>query len=209
MMLKFMTRIRGLSRPLSISMLVLAYAGFGAGLRAQETTLTFDPAQAQINFTTSDTIHTVHGAFKLKQGSITFDPATGKATGQLVVDSTSEDTGSSTRDRKVRKDVLESQTYPEIVFVPDRLEGAVPREGDFDVKVHGAFRIHGGDHDLTLTVHAQHKPEGLAVLSDFDVPYQKWGMKNPSTLFIRVSDTVHISVHAVARSAAATSATAR
>lgn len=182
-----------------------AAIGLSAGLRAQETTLTLDPQQTQISFTTSDTIHAVHGSFKLTRGSITFDPATGKASGQVVVDSTSEDTGTGMRDRKVKKDVLESQTYPEIVFVPDRIEGAVPPQGDFEVKVHGAFRIHGSDHEVTVTVQAQHKPDGLAVSTDFVVPYQSWGLKNPSTLFIRVSDTVQISVRSIARPSAATS----
>ena len=190
-------------------MLVLALAGFSASLRAQETTLTFDPAQTHIDFTTSDTVHTVRGAFKLKRGSITFDPATGKASGEVVVDSTSEDTGSGMRDHKVRKDVLESQTYPEIVFVPDHIDGAVPPQGDFEVKVHGVFRIHGGDHEQTLTVKAQHQADALAVSTDFAVPYQKWGMKNPSTLFLRVSDTVQISVRSIARASASSSASSR
>jgi len=30
----------------------------------------------------------------------------------------------------------------------------------------------------------------------FTVPYQKWGMKNPSTLFLKVSDTVEIDLSA-------------
>jgi hypothetical protein len=29
----------------------------------------------------------------------------------------------------------------------------------------------------------------------------QWGMKNPSTLFLRVSDKVEISIHTVARAA--------
>jgi hypothetical protein len=33
------------------------------------------------------------------------------------------------------------------------------------------------------------------------VPYVQWGMKNPSTLFLRVSNKVEISIHTVARAA--------
>jgi hypothetical protein len=33
----------------------------------------------------------------------------------------------------------------------------------------------------------------------FTVPYQKWGMKNPSVMLLRVADKVEIVVHAVGR----------
>jgi hypothetical protein len=32
----------------------------------------------------------------------------------------------------------------------------------------------------------------------FIIPYVKWGMKNPSTLFLRVNDKVEITVRTVA-----------
>ncbi|HUI41675.1 MAG TPA: YceI family protein [Terriglobia bacterium] len=171
-------------------------------LWAEEVTLELDSARTVVSFTTSDTVHTVRGSFKLKRGSITYDPATGQAHGEVVVDATSEDTGIAMRDRKVKKDVLESQTYPEITFVPDHLEGALPPQGDFKVDIHGVFRIHGGDHEMTVPLQVQHKPDGFEVSTHFRVPYHDWGMKNPGTFFIRVSNRVEIDVRTVARLAA-------
>ena len=49
------------------------------------------------------------------------------------------------RDRKMHKEVLESERYPEISFRPDRVEGPVASQGKSSVKVHGMFRIHGVD----------------------------------------------------------------
>jgi hypothetical protein len=37
----------------------------------------------------------------------------------------------------------------------------------------------------------------LMATADFDVPYVKWGLRNPSTLFLRVNDTVPIQIDAV------------
>jgi polyisoprenoid-binding protein YceI len=135
-------------------------------------------------------LHTVHGSFLLKRGDIRFDAATGKASGELVVDATSGASGSGARDRNMHKNVLESARYPEIVFRPDRVEGKVTLEGTSHVGLHGMFSIHGAEHEITL-------PAAIA----FAVPYVQWGMKNPSTLFLRVSDKVEISIHTVARAA--------
>jgi hypothetical protein len=35
--------------------------------------------------------------------------------------------------------------------------------------------------------------------ADFEVPYVKWGMKDPSTLFLRVKNSVLINIVAVGR----------
>jgi hypothetical protein len=36
----------------------------------------------------------------------------------------------------------------------------------------------------------------LSADTQFSIPYVNWGLKNPSTLFLRVSDTVEIAIHA-------------
>ena len=58
------------------------------------------------------------------------------------------------------------------------------------------FRIHGTDHEMDLPVHVHSAPGALTAETQFAVPYVKWGMKNPSTLFLRVSDTVQIDIKA-------------
>src|SRR5271169_1838430 len=70
-------------------------------LAAQQTKIRFDPAKTRIEWTLGDVLHTVQGTFQLKSGSFLFDPRTGEAGGQLVVDATSGNSGNKTRDSKM------------------------------------------------------------------------------------------------------------
>ena len=81
-----------LSRPMMT--ILAAAASFCAAVTAaptlgQEIVLDLDPARTIVEFTLADFLHTVHGNFKLKHGAIRFDPATGKISGEVVVDAAS------------------------------------------------------------------------------------------------------------------------
>ena len=54
------------------------------------------------------------------------------------------------------------------------------------MRLHGQFTIHGGAHEVTMAVKAHIENQRLTATIDFQVPYVQWGMKNPSTLFLRV-----------------------
>ncbi len=180
---------------------ILAFALLALSLAppavAQEAVLELDPVQTQVSFTLGDVLHTVRGTFKLKRGTVEFDPNTGHASGLVVVDATSGDSGSHARDHKMHRDILESAQYPEITFAPEKLQGQVLPQGDFKVLVLGTFTMHGAGHPLTLVVQAHLAGEQLTAETHFTVPYVSWGLKNPSTLFLRVNDTVDIAIHTV------------
>lgn len=158
---------------------------------AQDAVYRVDPAQSSVKFTLGDVLHTVRGTFKLKQGGLQVEPD-GKVSGQIVVDAASGDSGSGMRDRKMNKEVLESARYPEIAFRPDRIDGAVASSGKSSVSIHGMFNIHGADREIIVPAQLETSAEQWRATVHFTVPYQKWGMKNPSTLFLRVNDTVEI-----------------
>ena len=165
-------------------------------LHAQEMTLQLDPANTKIEFTLSATLHTVHGSFILKRGTIDFNPETGSAGGLVVVDTTSANTGNDGRDRKMHKEVLESQRFPEASFTPTKLTGKLDPHGDSEVHVEGIFRLHGSDHPITLTAPVQVKGTTVNIKTHIVVPYVAWGMKNPSTLFLHVGDSVDVDITA-------------
>jgi polyisoprenoid-binding protein YceI len=172
---------------------LFALAGAVSG---QVTRLQLDASATQVNFTLGDVLHTVHGVFKLKTGELWFDSSSGKAGGQIVVNALSGESGSGARDSRMHKNILESARYSDITFVPDRVEGRVNPQGDSDVRLHGQFSIHGGTHDLTMAVKSHIEQQRLTAAISFPVPYVQWGMKNPSTLFLRVNDTVEITIQA-------------
>ena len=158
---------------------------------AQDSSFQLDPAKTSVNFTLGDVLHTVHGTFKLKHGALQIEPA-GKVQGEIVVDATSGDSGSGMRDRKMHKEVLESARYPEIAFRPDRIEGPVPSQGKSSVMIHGMFNIHGTDREITVPAQVETFPDHWTATVHFTIPYEKWGMKNPSTLFLESNDSVEI-----------------
>ena len=158
-----------------------------------------DPAETKVEFTLGDVLHTVHGTFALKRGTIRFDLATGQAAGEMVVDAASGASGSAARDRRMHKDILESARYPEIVFRPTRVEGRVAPQGTSQVQVHGTFTIHGADHEIVMPAEVEAAAGEYKLFVHFEVPYVKWGMKNPSTFILRVNDKVEIGIHTVAR----------
>ena len=164
--------------------------------RSQQSTLEFARADTKVEFTLGDVIHTVHGSFDLKHGAVHFNPETGEVSGEVILDATSGQTGNRTRDRKMHKEVLESNRYPEIIFRPDHFEGKAAVDGASTVQLHGIFSIHGGDHEMTVPVHLEMAQDHWVATAKFTVPYVKWGLKNPSTFLLRVSESVEIDVKA-------------
>jgi len=163
---------------------------------AQDVALRLDPQHTTINFTLADVLHTVRGTFQLKEGMLRFDPVSGKLAGEIVVDARSGQSGTGMRDRKMHREVLESDRYPEIAFRPDHVEGTVSLSGTSSVHVHGIFAIHGAEHELSVPAEVKIAPGYWTATLHFAIPYAKWGMKNPSTLFLRVSESVDIDLTA-------------
>jgi len=187
-------------RFLFLLLLSAAVALLPPASHAQATVVTFDPAHTQISMTLDATLHTVHGTFKLKSGKIQFDPQTGKASGSIVIDAASGDTNDAGRDKKMHQDVLESSKFPEISFTAGSVKGAIPASGSAKVTLTGTFRVHGQDHPFTLDGSVDAPSGGqVHVKAKFDIPFKKWGMKDPSNFFLKVGDNVAIEIDATAQ----------
>jgi polyisoprenoid-binding protein YceI len=158
----------------------------------QDITMSLDPAQSKINWTLGSTLHTVHGTFALKRGTLKFDPASGNASGEFVADAASGQSGNDSRDKKMHGEILESTRYTEVTFRPDRIEGRVLAQGACSVQLHGTFVLHGGEHELTVPVQAELSGNRWKGSAKFSVPYVQWGLKSPSTFFLRADPAVEV-----------------
>jgi polyisoprenoid-binding protein YceI len=160
-----------------------------------EVTLLVDAAQSKVRYTVDTTLHTVHGTFALKQGSaVRFDPDTGKASGEVAVYATSGESGNSSRDERMHKEILQTQKYPDAIFRPTQIEGRVARDGSSDVMLRGVMSLHGGEHEIVALVHAELAGDSWKGTAKFDVPYIEWGIKDPSNWLLKVKPVVNMEV---------------
>ena len=180
-----------------LALLCSAAVTFSQSQLPQLKTLEIDAAQSQVQFTVDSTLHTVHGSFRLKPGSIQFNPRGGAVSGQLVVTAASGDSGNKSRDHKMSNEVLEEKKYPEIMFAPQQMKGTLAPEGPSQIQLEGVMTLHGEAHPMTLDAKVEIRNSSLSADTSFVVPYIQWGLKNPSALFLRVSDKVQMHIHIV------------
>jgi polyisoprenoid-binding protein YceI len=158
---------------------------------AGEVALSLDAAQSKVNYTLDTTLHMVHGTFALKRGTIRIEPD-GKASGEIVADATSGQSGDSGRDKKMHKDVLESAKYTEVVFRPDRVDGKFPASGAVSVQMHGKFGLHGSEHEVTVPVSGEISGDHWHGTATLKIPYVEWGLKSPSSFILKADPVVEV-----------------
>lgn len=178
---------------------LLAVLSFALPLAAETLTFELDPKATSVQFSLGATLHTVKGSLKAESGTIRIDPETNKASGSVVLDATSAETGNSRRDFKMHEKILESRQYPDIVFHIERISGALHRAGRSEVQLHGYLEMHGTRRPIALpaTVLAEgNRVQATAVLT---IPYLEWGLKDPSFFVLRVDKEVRVTVKAAGR----------
>lgn len=181
----------------TLTFLLTGYStALAVSTEAQDAVLRLNPASTLITYTLKGWPHISHGTFKLERGVVRVDPATGKATGSVIVDANSVESGSQMRDGETRNSILEIRRYPTIDFNLRQFEGPRVRHGEFPIKAHGILMLHGVAHEVTIEMVVHPAGDDFTASGHFAVPYVAWGMKNPSILMFRCADTVDIDVSA-------------
>jgi polyisoprenoid-binding protein YceI len=158
---------------------------------AKAVALDVDSAQSKVNYTLDTTLHTVHGTFRLKRGTIRIE-ADGKASGEIVADAASGQSGDSGRDKKMHKDVLESEKYTEVVFRPGRVDGKFPASGSVSVQMHGKLQLHGSEHEVSVPVGGEISGNKWSGKGTFKIPYVEWGLKSPNNFILKADPVVEV-----------------
>jgi len=150
--------------------------------QVQDDVVELDPAHTDIDFMLPGYLHTTHGRLTLKDGTIRIDPATGKATGEVVIDAASEDSSEDLRDAITKHAVLEVDRNPEITFTIQRIQGVRGAQGDFYGQIAGLMQLHGEVHPITVWARGPLIGDQLTATCDFLVPYTEWGLDSPNVL---------------------------
>jgi len=163
----------------------------------QQMAVDFDAAAGQINWTLVGNVHTVHGTFQLKQGHVNIDQSNGNASGELVVEAASGESGNSARDKRMRKEVLETDKYPDVRLKVTKLDGPLPVKQGVTMRLLGQLAVHGASHEVSIPLEVSVVGTEVTCKGKFVVPYVDWGMKDPSNFLFKVSKTVEIEVRGV------------
>jgi polyisoprenoid-binding protein YceI len=181
------------------ALLLLLGLPFAAAAAAQTLTFDLDPKATQITFGFGATLHSVEGTIKVSSGKIQLDVATGKASGEIVVDMASAATGSERRDKKMHEKILETGRYPQAVYHVERVDGELHREGRSELQLHGTLDFHGATHSVALPVVAVAQGDQVTATGMLTIPYVEWGLVDPSFFLLRVEKEVKVEVKAVGK----------
>lgn len=175
---------------------LLALAAAVPASAAAPQVLTLSPERTKVSFALEATGHDVEGLLALKAGTVRFDPATGQASGDLVIDLATADTGNKSRDKTMHQDVLEDAKFPLATFRAARFRGSVPDEGDADVVLEGVMILHGAEHPMALAGQVHAAKGRVTAEVEFPVPFVEWGLHDPSWFVLKVAKVVTVRVHA-------------
>ena len=181
-------------RALFVFLLLASLAG--ASAQAEPHVFVLDPAASRITFTLEATGHDVEGTMAVQSGRITFDAATGAASGEIVLDLKSAQTGSDGRDKDMHQKVLETGKFPVATLRLEKLRGTVAPSGPSQVTLEGVLSFHGGDHKVSLPAKIDVQNGRAKAETSLQIPYVQWGLHDPSIMILRVGKVVDVKVHA-------------
>jgi polyisoprenoid-binding protein YceI len=171
------------------------FASLGTVARGSDIVIPISAPQTSVVWTLGAVLHSVHGTFGVKDGSLHFDPQTDTIRGTVEIDLSMGKSGDEKRDRKMHDEVLETGKYPTATFTARSISGRLEPNGPSQFIVAGTLLIHGAPHDLTLPLQVvAHDGSVESGETHFSIPYVAWGMHDPSTFFLRVDDHVDVEV---------------
>ena len=177
--------------------MLLALLLAAAAPAAAERVLALSPRDTKVTFTLDATAHTVHGTVPLTSGTVHFDPGTGRASGEVVLDLARAQTGNDSRDEDMHTKVLETARFPQAVFHPHQIQGTLKLAGSSDVVLKGTLLFHGSEHPVEIPTKVTLTGNHVTGDGHLTIPYVAWGLRDPSKFVLRVGKTVEVRLQVV------------
>jgi polyisoprenoid-binding protein YceI len=166
---------------------------------AQQQTFVANPDASEVKMTLKTTREVVNGTFHIQSGSLEFDRSAAKMSGSVVVLAGSGKTGNGSRDKKMKKDILEVEQHATVSFEPKSYAGVIAPSGDSTIQVTGIFTLLGTAHEITIPIVVHLEGTSATANAHFVVPYIQWGLKDPSFLFWKADKDVAIDLFLTGR----------
>lgn len=150
--------------------------------QVQDDIVQLDAARTNIDFTLLGNLHSTHGRFTLKRGIIRIHPGTAAASGEIAIAAASEDSSEDLRDAITKNAILDVDHYPEIIFIPQRVNGIRESQGNFYGQITGQMHVLGASHPISAQVKGRIFGDEITAECTFLVPYVEWGVESPNVL---------------------------
>jgi polyisoprenoid-binding protein YceI len=117
------------------------------------------------------------------------------------IDSASLDTGNSIRDGIMRKDHLETATFPTIEFVLKAVEDVTRQAETWDFTARGTLSLHGVSREIQFPLRARQQGDAVLLSGQIPLKMTDYRIQIPRFLFLTVDDQVLISFDVTAQRA--------
>jgi polyisoprenoid-binding protein YceI len=165
-------------------------------LVAQPAAYRIDPAVSEAGFELKATMHTVHGSTKNVTGEVRVEPEPGgalKLSGKIEIGAASIATGNDKRDATLHSKSLLVDSFPVLLFEPERFtpSGPAGADGSTPGSLTGRFTLRGKTKPLTIDAVLAPKGNRIVASGTFDVAWAEFGIPDPSFFVVRIADTAH------------------
>ncbi len=158
-------------------------------------TFTLDPTKSQASYKARETLANIGsptdaiGKTSQVSGQIVFTDsgAIAASSSKLTINLATLQSDKSQRDNFIKRNTLNTDTYPNAVFVPTQVQGLswpLPASGQATFKLIGNLTVHGKTSQTTWNATATFGPQQVQGSATTTVKFEDFGMKPPSTMIV-------------------------
>jgi polyisoprenoid-binding protein YceI len=167
-----------------------------AALIHQATAYRIDAAVSEAGFDLKATMHTVHGSTKSVSGEVRVEPEEAgalKLSGRIEISASALETGNAKRDATMHSQSLLVDSYPKLVFEPERFVPSSPQRPDGSIPgaLSGRLTVRGQMRAQSVAATLAPRGERIVASGTFEVRWAEFGVPDPSFFVVRIEAVAH------------------